>query len=273
MQTIYVDVLIVLNIYVNFFLLRITSGITHSPLKTGRCIGSSAFGSLFSLLILAPQLNKLLTSVINLTAAALIVIVAFGFCGRRRLTINISAFFASNIILAGTVYGVYSWLKPEFVHINNSFFYIDFSLIILVLTTAALYLIVYIGRILLDRTPSDTDCYRIIVRYKKKIIALNGLADTGNSLVDFFTGSPVIVCDSAEFGFADISLLTVDKLPKGFRLLPCSTISENSLIPVFRPDEVLILNTVSGEKKPVDAVIGLAQSSGEAIFNPKLLKL
>lgn len=273
MQTIYVDVLIVLNIYVNFFLLRITAGITHSPLKTGRCIGASAFGSLFSLLILAPQLNKFLTAVINLTAAALIVLLAFGFCGRRRLIINTAAFFASNIILAGTVYGVYSWLKPEFVHLNNSFFYIDFSLIILVLTTAALYLLVYIGRILLDRTPFGVDCYRIIVRYRNKIITLTGLADTGNSLVDFFTGAPVIVCDPAEFGFADISLLSVDKLPKGFRFLPCSTISDNGLIPVFRPDEILILNIISGEKKPVDAVIGLAKSSGEAIFNPKLLKL
>lgn len=37
METIYIDVLIILNIYVNFFLLRITAGVTHSPLKNSRC--------------------------------------------------------------------------------------------------------------------------------------------------------------------------------------------------------------------------------------------
>ena len=38
MKSIYLDVLIVLNIYVNYFLLRATAKFTHTPLKTIRCI-------------------------------------------------------------------------------------------------------------------------------------------------------------------------------------------------------------------------------------------
>ena len=142
MQTIYVDVLIVLNIYVNYFLLRITSGITRSPLKNRRCIAASAYGSIFSLSILAPELNSIIVTSIKLAAAVTIVMLAFGIHGKKRLFINTSAFFVSNIVLAGMIYAVYSWLSPEFVHIGNSFFYIDFSLIILVASTAALYIIV-----------------------------------------------------------------------------------------------------------------------------------
>ena len=48
MKSIYLDVLIVLNIYVNYFLLRATAKFTHTPLKTIRCIISSVIGSLFS---------------------------------------------------------------------------------------------------------------------------------------------------------------------------------------------------------------------------------
>lgn len=270
MQTIYVDVLIVLNIYVNFFLLRITSGITHSPLKTGRCIAASLYGSFFSLIILLPQLGSITALIIKTAAAVSIIALSFGIHGRKRLIINTLAFFAANFVLAGTVYAVYSLFKPEFMHFNNACFYIDFSLLILILTTAALYGAVRLLRIWLDRTPEGS--YRVFIRSRSKVIAVNGLADTGNGLVDHFSGSPVIICAAEYFTELTGSEFDIAHLPRGFRLLPCTAVSGSGLIPVFRPDEVIISCT-SGEKKPVDAVIGFGECGGKAVFNPKLLKI
>lgn len=269
MQTVYLDVLIILNIYVNFFLLRAAAWFTHSPMKKGRCALASLYGSLFSLLILAPKLSAAVNIIIKLGAALTVVLMAFGFHSKRRFLINTAAFFTANFILAGTVYAVYSWLSPELIHFNNAYFYIDFSLVILVATTSLMYFVLWLVRLLLDKAPEGTDCYRVIVRYKEKIVAMNGLADTGNALVDFFTGAPVIICGGNKFGIVNFA---PESLPKGFRLLPCSTVSENGLLPVFRPDEILIVSTINGEKKPVDAMIGLGQNSEKAIFNPKLLK-
>ncbi len=270
MQTIYVDVLIVLNIYVNFFLLRITSGITHSPLKTGRCIAASLYGSFFSLIILLPELGTAAALLIKTAVAVSIVALAFGMHGRKRLIINTIAFFAANFILAGTVYGVYSLFKPEFIHFNNACFYIDFSLVILILTTAVLYAAVRFLRIWLDRTPEGS--YNVFIRKGRKFITVNGLADTGNGLVDYFSGSPVIICAVEYFSELTGGELDIEKLPRGFRLLPCSAVSGNGLIPVFRPDEIMISCT-SGDRKPVDAVIGFGECGGKAVFNPKLLKM
>ncbi len=271
MQTIYIDVLLVLNIYVNFFLLRITAGITHSPLRTGRCIFSSVYGSLFSLTILLPELCTPLTISIKFAAAASIVAMAFGINSRKRLLINTLSFFAANFILAGTVYAVYSLLSPEFIHFNNANFYIDFSLMILIITTAALYAAVRIIRIHTDKTCDGT--YLVCIRCGRNVISLTGLADTGNALVDWFTGSPVIICTAESFTQLTGKKLTCEKLPRGFRLLPCSAVSGNGLIPVFRPDEVLITCCENGERKQVDAVIGFGECGGKAIFNPKLLKI
>ena len=69
MQTVYADVLIILNIYVNFFLLRTTARVTHSPLRTFRCIAASVYGSLFSLTILLPSLGTPLNIAIKVAAA------------------------------------------------------------------------------------------------------------------------------------------------------------------------------------------------------------
>ncbi|MDE6834693.1 MAG: sigma-E processing peptidase SpoIIGA, partial [Ruminococcus sp.] len=193
MQTIYVDVLIILNIYVNYFLLRITARLTHTPLRFRRCLITAVYGSIYSLLILAPHLNGIINMLIRLIAVVTIVIIAFGFQGRKRFIINTVAFFSANFILAGTVYAVYSWSEPEFMRFNNSYFYIDFSLLLLVVTTAVMYFLVYIAENFLYRTPEDTDCYNVVIKYGDTVVTLDWLADTGNSLTDFFSGSPVIV--------------------------------------------------------------------------------
>lgn len=271
MQTIYVDVLIVLNIYVNFFLLRITAGITHSPLRIGRCAAASVYGSLFSLTILLPELGTFLSLLIKLAAAVSIVAFAFGLRGKKRLMLNTAAFFTANFVLAGTVYGVYTLLRPEFIHFNNACFYIDFSLLILIITTAALYFAVRILRIFTDKAP-DGD-YRVFIRSGDKVLSLTGLADTGNALVDYFTGSPVIICSEESYSELTGTELDISLLPKGFRLLPCTAVSGRGLIPVFRPDEVLISSCTNGGRKPVDAVIGFGECGGKAVFNPKLLKI
>lgn len=271
METIYIDVLIVLNIYVNYFLLRITAGLTHSPLRTGRCIWGAVFGSLFSLTILLPELGTVILLLIKLGAAVGIVAISFGIRSRKRLFINTAAFFAANFVLAGAVYGVYSLLKPSSMHFRNASFYIDFSLLVLVVTTAVLYFALRLIRIITDKAP--TGSYRVYIRAGKRVININGLADTGNILVDYFTGAPVIICSEESFCELTGKKLDISLLPKGFRLLPCRAVSGSGLIPVFRPDEVLICSDENGERKAVDAMIGFGECGGKAVFNPKLLKI
>ena len=261
MQTIYADVLIILNIYVNFFLLRTTARVTHSPLRTIRCIAASVYGSIFSLMILLPELEPWLNTAIKAVAAVTVVLLGFGFNSWKRLLADTCAFFGANFILAGAVYAVYSWLKPDFMQFNNTYIYIDFSLLILIITTSAMYLAVCIIRFFIDRNISGD--YRVTVRFGKDIVSLKGLADTGNVLTDYFTGCPVIIC-SKEY-FSGLS-------PK-IRLIPFSTISDCSLIPVFRPDEVIIENITEHSHKKVDVLIGLSSNSNEAVFNPKILKI
>lgn len=275
MITVYADVLIILNIYVNFLLLKATSAFTHFPLKGSRCILASVYGSLFSLTILLPELNTAVNILIKLFAAVTTVWAAFGYFSLKRLALNSAAFFIINLAAGGFVYAVYIWLEADFIHFNNSFFYIDFSLVILVVTVSVFYLAVCIFRNLSDKTDLSAGFFRVIIRYGHNIISLNGLADTGNSLRDFFSGLPVIVCGLNQF--KDITgkepSADFEALPQGFRLIPCNTVNESCLIPVFRPDEILIVNEKNHFRKKVDALIGFGKEDSEAIFNPSLLKM
>ena len=259
--TVYIDVLIVLNIYVNYFLLRTTAKLTHSPLGIIRCIAASFYGSLFSLLILAPELPLAVTLAVKSAAAVTIVIAAFVVHGMRMLLKNTAAFFLSNFVFAGMIYAVYLWLRPEFMHFSNTYFYIDFSLLLLVITTAVLYGAVCLIKRFTDISPPENT--HVLIRSGSSIIRITGLADTGNALIDCFSGKPVVICGKNDIG----------EVKTRIRLIPCSTVSDNGVMPVFRPDEVIIVDDQTGERKCVDVMIGIGESSGKAIFNPKILKM
>lgn len=274
MTTIYLDVLIVLNIYVNFFLIRATSRFTHVPLKTFRCIVSSITGSMFSLTILLPVSNIFLTLIIKLFASAVITAVSFGIKDRKIYIKLLIYFYIINFIFAGVVGFLYISLRPSFMAFNNSYFYVDFSLLSLVVFTAAAYFAVTVLRRIMDRGSEASKNYSICIRYKNNTVKLEALADTGNSLTDSFTGKPVIICPQKVFSFGeDLLLLTPEKLYSvyGFRMIPYSTIGNAGLIPIFNAEEVIITDEELHKTFKIDAFIGLINKDTSAIFNPKML--
>ncbi len=274
MKTIYLDVLIVLNIYVNFFLLRATARFTHVPLKTIRCIISSVIGSVFSLTIFIPSNSFFLSLIIKLFAAVIIVGMAFGISDRKILLKLIVYFYVINFIFAGVVGFMYMTLNPSFMAFNNSYFYVDFSLISLVVFTAIAYFVVTTIRRIMDKGSEQSKSYSVCVKCMQNTIKLDAIADTGNSLVDGFTGKPVIVCYCKSFGInIDILSTEPEKLFEnyGLRMLPYSTIGNNGIIPVFSPTEIIITDEELHKHFKVDALIGIINKETSAIFNPKLL--
>lgn len=275
MKRIYIDVLIVLNIYVNYFLIKGTSKLTHTHIKTFRCLLSSFFGSFFSLTILLPKQNMAISLGIKLAAAAIIVAIAFGIRDKKHTLKLVIYFYIVNFIFGGFVMLMYEIFKPSFMTVSNSFFYVDFSLVSLVIFTALAYAAVSVCRYFLDKGCDISHSYSVLIRYKDRVVSLDAIPDTGNSLVDIFTGKPVIVCGRGRLSEVDARLgenMNAEKmLSEGFRPIPYSTIGNEGIIPLFTPDEVIICDRDSGRKKSVDALIGVNLKETPAIFNPGIL--
>ncbi|MGN1480963.1 sigma-E processing peptidase SpoIIGA [Porcipelethomonas sp.] len=278
MKSIYLDVLIVLNIYVNFFLLRATARFTHTPLKTSRCVVSAVIGSVFSLTILLPLSNFFAVLAIKLIAAAVIVAAAFGIADKRQTLKLILYFYIVNFVFAGVIMVLYLTFKPSFMAFNNSYFYVDFSLISLVVFTAVGYFAVTAVRYFMDKGCDTSHHFKVIIRYQSDIFSVDALADTGNSLVDSFSGKPVIICPSESFKrfeevYDEITAENAVNLYEnyGIRLIPYSTIGNSGLIAVFSPDEIIITDEETGKKFKAEALIGINPKDTPAIFNPKIL--
>ena len=216
MPTIYLDVLLLQSLYVNYFLLRAAAKLTHTPLGWLRCGLAAAGSSLFSLLILLPPLPVLLQLLLKLLAAAAAVVLAFGL-HRESFFRQCGCFFLCNFLLAGLILAVDSLTPRGFAAWGNSCCYLNFSLFQLVLFTAAAYSLLHICTLLRRRHRHTDDRFQVFFRLGSRQLVLDGLADTGNNLTDTFSGTPVIVCSAA--ALAPLLDGTPPEQLKGYRLI------------------------------------------------------
>ena len=259
MHIIYLDVLLIFNLYMNYLLLSLTAKITHIRFVFWRGLFGAGIGSLASCSLFLPELPFLFSGLLKLLTALLICLSAFG---KKRLLRNCTAFFGISFLVSGALYALSMCTQMDSVHQNGSF-YFDISLSYLIGFTVIAYLILSVMQFLYDRNQFADRNYQIIIRYQSRTASLDGFADTGNSLTDFYSGKPVIICDGS---------LLENIQPEHSHILPYLTVAGSGTIKVFQPDEIVI-SPDCGTEKIVDALIGIGeQKNGKAIFNPKLMR-
>ena len=256
--------LLVFDLYMSYLLLRLTAGLTHTRLRFRRAILGAAVGSMTSLLVLLPPMPFLLTMFCKLTSAVLLCLAAFGIRDRRLFIWHVLCFLGLSCILAGMLLAL---TATGNVCYANGCWYPVISLRMLVLCTAGAYAVLTLIARIRERMGASDDTFEVVIRYGAQTICLEGLADTGNSLTDFCTGKPVIVCSREALGG-----LVPEQPCRGFRPLPYSTAAGDGLLTVFTPDETVIRSKRTGAVKAVDVLIGAdGQSHRQAIFHPRIL--
>lgn len=273
---IYIDILIITNIYADFLLLKSAAVLTHAPLKTLRGLAAAFLGGLSSLIILLPKLNLFLLVGIKLLTAALLVYTAFGCADMRIYLRRLFVFFLISFVYAGIGTVVSELLGGKFIASANGIVYVDFSMGALVITTIAAYLCVCVYRMLSDGGSND-EVYTLIISDRGKCVSISAVADTGNVLRDSFTGKPVIVCPGEKLAAVygnipcDISDDSFSSSLYGWRFIPYSTASGGGIIPIIHPEEVCLRSEQNGIIAMPDVYIGAGSSGMEcAVFNPKI---
>ena len=259
-MVIYIDVLVILNLYVTFFLIKATARLAHVPARGKRLAAGTALGGVSSLVILLPPLGGFLTILVKAAIGGVIAYVSFG--NFRPLPF----FIAANLIFAGTELLLCFIGAPLAVY--NGVGYIDVSFLTIVVSTALAYGGVRLARQVLDGKAADGRTLPLTITKGGHTAELCGFGDSGNTLTDAVSGLSVII-------IREDTLCGVMPPPTGddyaavsagYRLIPYGGAGYTGLMPVFRPDKV----TLGGRE--VDALVGVSALDGvQAVFNPKLL--
>jgi stage II sporulation protein GA (sporulation sigma-E factor processing peptidase) len=267
---------------VNYFLLSGTAKIMHKHIHRVRLSLSALLGSLSSLIIFMPELGNFTLLLIRIISALIMVIIAFSCDTFKEIYITSLLFFFVSFVFAGIEYGISLLMGGSNTVWNNSVLYVDISLLTLCISTIAAYTVLRFLRILLDGRGADTS-YTVTIESGGKAVSFKAKTDSGNNLTDTFSGKPVIICPkSSVSGIFDETAITgmlhcnyIDEVvtpPKGWKLIPFSTINSNGLIPAFAPAVIMIKNDENKTESHIDAYIGISETDMEyALFNPKLI--
>lgn len=281
MRVIYIDILLLLNFYVTYFLIVGACCILHRKISVSRRILGSLTGTLSSLMIFLPELPLMANIALKIAVSLIITLASLGF-GNIRIFIKSSAvFFIINCVYAGIMLALWLFCAPMGMVYNNGISYLDIPFPAVILSTSISYAILLIIRRVLDSKTDLDKKYQIEIVTSTGKATLTAIPDSGNKLTDFLTGLPVIFCNIDKCSdicpqevYMYLADMNKENIPlQGIRLIPCSTVSGDTLAVCFKPDKLIIIDNQN--KKEINALIGFTKNGFKsefgAIFNPNLL--
>ncbi len=237
-RVIYADVLVIINIYITYGLLSLTAIFCKKQKSRPRVLVSSVLSGFYALIILIPNISDTVISLSKLAFSALMLLIAFGRMNKKQFFKAYLTFFLVNFVFGGLMLALWLFVMPKGMYYNSSIVYFEIDTVTLLLLTLVCYFVLsFLDRFVRHKSPADT-VYDCKIHALGKSYFCHCFLDTGNSLTDCYTGSPVVIVSRDVFSDAVPENPFESKLK--FRLIPCSTVSQEGMLYAFTSEKIEI---------------------------------
>ncbi len=247
-QTVYVDVLLAVNFFINYFLILSVGKIMRREVSRTRTCLSAAFGAVTALSIFLPQLGMIAGSIFKLTISAIMVLIAFKWQSARIFGRYFLVMCAVTFGFGGTMFALWIMVAPRGMYFRNGVTYFNVSPEFIVVVTILCYTVITVaGRICSSRERQSVR-YNVTVCGNGRAVALSLVGDTGNMLNEPFSGYPVIVAkrnsvrkilpDNFEKFTGDYQIDVDSSHPPNCRVIPYSSVGGSGILAAFLPDKI-----------------------------------
>ncbi len=246
--TIYLDVLLCINLITDYLLLLSVDRYRHLHTKPLRLFFGSLAGAAGALVILLPPMPWWLSWTVSVVEALVMTAAAF-------LPMRLSAYckasvclFVTSFCYCGVMTAILGIFSPKALVVRNSTVYIGISPLLLVILTLISYFVLKAAAMLTERRKAPAANCQIKICHNGKTLALQGMVDTGNTLHEPFSGECVIVGKERLFR----EMLDVRKcmnsdskemIGSNIRLVPYRSVGGSGVIPAFKPSKIYLDQT------------------------------
>ncbi len=277
-MVVYADILFVVNLIVDYFLLKVTLKILKTSPKTWRMVLSAVTGALFSFYIFLPPSTFLIEILVHLLMSGTMTFVCVGFKSFKFFARAIIALFGVTCAYGGIMTAMWQVFKPKGMIINNSVVYFNISPVILVATTILGYFLYLIFSKIFAISSKDAQRCNVTIYALGKNVGATAIIDTGNSITDMMSDSEIIIGDRAVGMalFGDLDVAKDPLLATRYRAVPCNTVSGKSVLEGFRCDfcQVYLKERLITLSNPILAISKTPiKEDYSVILNPKILEL
>lgn len=257
MRTVYVDVLIVVNMLIDWIMLLSVGRLLKLRAKARRVLLGGAVGSVCSLAALLPRLPPFLNLALDISFAALMVFAAFGRASPKQFITRALTLFAVSFSFCGAMIFICTVFKPSGIAVVNDVVYFNISPVVLILLTlCCFYALKLFGRF--ARKDVGKRVCTVSARIGGDTAEFQALADTGCHVTEPFSGDCVIIADKSCFG--KIALINFPK-----RIIPYQSLGGDGILEGIRVEEISIDGKPLAERVYIGLCDGVLSGGVKAI--------
>ena len=257
-QTIYADILFVINFSMDFLALYIMAFILKMKFVLKRGIVAASIGGVYGVISVVMNMGNIGTVISTALTGIMMCLVLCGYQKLSLLVRQMVVFLISNLIIGGGMTAIYSAFN-SFGAAQKLLIYGEIEsveqqmpLALFALGSVVVAVIVLLfGRVLMMRKRcGDLEVY---IEYQGKGLKCSGFEDSGNLLTEPFSGLPVMLVsrDMAEELLSEETVRLLAELNVGsksypverIRFMVCNTVAGKKYLGAFKPD-VLSVNGV-----------------------------
>lgn len=272
-MTIYLDLILLENIIMNYIIILATGMICKVNIKHRKIFLSSLLGAIYAIISYIVNIQIYTSHIIKILVSISMVYIAFNSVNAKTMLKQILIFYLTSFCFGGAAYYLLYNLSPNLIQNVNGYFAGIYPIKIAILGGILGFFIINISfNIIKSKLTKKDILYDIEIFYKQKSSKIKAILDTGNFLTDPITNTPVLIAESSKLkNIIPEKILnnieeviyngSFDEIDEQIKtrccIIPFSTIGKNNGIMIgFRPDYIKIY-TDDGEKTRKKVIIGI----------------
>lgn len=279
-MTIYLDVVLIENLIMNFIILYATGIILKSRIKNIRLILASLLGAIYSVVAYTSILKIYSSFILKVILSIIIVYIAYNPQNVKQLWKQMLIFYMTSFVFGGAAFALIYIVKPQEIFMKNGLFLGTYPLKTILLGSIIAFFIIITSFKIVKTKISKKDMFCFIkVKINNNIFKTQVMIDTGNLLKEPFTNTPVIIlehtllydCVPKEIlnNLENIIGGDFNKIPEKIKqeyisklkLIPFSSLGkQNGMLLGIKPEYVNIISE-KNEKKIENVIIGIYNKS------------
>ncbi len=236
-MTIYGEYLFLENLITTFLLLVLTSKLAGRIPRRGSLLASSLLGACSSFIIFLP-LDGILSSLVRIALGTLCVLIAFG---TKQLLQTMLLYHVLTFASGGMVMALFLWMQTPVISHQGIIYMETITYLRLVLWgTLAFGVTYWFVKFVRKSRVKDKLFGKVTIIFEGNTYSFKAFVDSGNSLREPISGSPVVLLDSKGASRMDLSIA---KYPQRYGVIPFKAVgAPNGTLMGFRCDRLIFDN-------------------------------
>ena len=195
-MTIYVDIVLIENLIMNYIIILATGIILKVKIKHIRIILSSLLGAIYSIVAYISPLGIYSSLILKLLLSIIIVYISFNSQSIKQLLKHVVIFYMTSFVFGGAAFALIYIVKPQDILMKNGLFLGTNALKTVILGAMIAFIVIITAFSIVKSKISKKDMFcDIEIKLNEKIVKTKAMIDTGNMLKEPITNTPVVVVE------------------------------------------------------------------------------